>query len=71
MADEQIMAAPATDAIAAQRFTGGADMDLDAIEDVPVEVTVVLGGTNITVDELLKMGKGAIIELDRKVGEPV
>jgi flagellar motor switch protein FliN/FliY len=54
-----------------QRFSGGADMDLDSIEDVPVEVTVVLGETTITVDELLKMGKGAIVELDRKVGEPV
>ncbi len=53
------------------RFTAGAEVELDAIEDVPVEITVVLGETTITVDELLKMGQGAIIELDRKVGEPV
>jgi len=54
-----------------QNFTGGEDMDLETIEDVPVEVTVVLGETTIKVEDLLKMGKGAIIELDRKVGEPV
>lgn len=54
-----------------QNFTSGEDMDLDTIEDVPVEITVVLGETTITVDDLLKMGKGAIIELDKKVGEPV
>ncbi len=53
------------------RFSSGAEMDLDSIESVPVEVTVVLGETTISVDELLKMGKGAIIELDKKVGEPV
>ena len=53
------------------RFTAGGDIDLDAIEDIQVEITAVLGETTITVDELLKMGQGAIVELDRKVGEPV
>ena len=54
-----------------QNFTSGENIELDAIEDVPVEITVVLGETTIKVEDLLKMGKGAIIELDRKVGEPV
>ena len=54
-----------------QNFTAGEDIELDAIEDVPVEVTVVLGETNISVDNLLKLGKGAIVQLDRKIGEPV
>ncbi len=52
-------------------FTSGDDTDLEVIQDVPVEVTVVLGETNITVEQLLKLGKGAIIELQRKVGEAV
>ncbi len=56
---------------AAQVFTPGADMDLESIEGVPVEVSVVLGEASITVDDLLKLGKGAVLELDRKVGEPV
>lgn len=54
-----------------QNFSSGEDIELDAIEDVPVEVTVVLGETNISVDNLLKLGKGAIVQLDRKIGEPV
>ncbi len=52
-------------------FVPGDDLDLEAVQDVPVEVTVVLGETEITVEELLKMGKGAIIQLQRKIGEPV
>jgi len=52
-------------------FAAGADIDLDSIEGVPIEVTVVLGEATVTVEELLKMGKGAVIELDKKVGEPV
>jgi flagellar motor switch protein FliN/FliY len=56
---------------ARQNFTAGEDIELDAIEDVPVEVTVVLGETNISVENLLKLGKGAVVQLDRKIGEPV
>lgn len=54
-----------------QKFNPGEDTDLEVIQDVPVEVTVVLGETNITVEQLLKLGKGAIVELQRKIGEPV
>lgn len=52
-------------------FTPGEDIDLEAIQDVPIEISVVLGETKITVDQLLKMGAGSVVELNRKVGEPV
>ncbi|MDX1949294.1 MAG: flagellar motor switch protein FliN [Rickettsiales bacterium] len=52
-------------------FVPGDDLDLEVVQDVPVEVTVVLGETQISVEELLKMGKGSIIQLERKIGEPV
>jgi flagellar motor switch protein FliN/FliY len=52
-------------------FTPGEDIDLDSIKDVPIEISVVLGETKITIDQLLKMGNGSVIELNRKVGEPV
>jgi len=55
----------------AKAFKAGADIDIDAIGDIPVEISVVLGETNISVEQLLKLGEGAIIELNRKVGEPV
>ena len=39
--------------------------------DVPVNVSAVLGKANIQVASLMKLGKGAIVELDRKVGEAI
>lgn len=45
--------------------------DLGAVFDVPVTVSAVLGKSAMEVCQLLKLGKGAIIELDRKVGEAI
>lgn len=45
--------------------------DLDAVSDIPVSVSAVLGRTTMSVDTVLKLGRGAVIELERKVGEPV
>lgn len=45
--------------------------ELEAVFDVPVQVTAVLGKSSMQVHQLLKLGRGAVIELDRKVGEAV
>ncbi len=45
--------------------------ELAAVFDVPVNVSAVLGKTNIEISELLKLDTGAIVELDRKVGEAI
>ncbi|MDD4556692.1 MAG: flagellar motor switch protein FliN [Alphaproteobacteria bacterium] len=45
--------------------------DLEPVYDIPVKVSAVLGKTKIKVNQLLKLNKGAIIELDRKVGENI
>ncbi|WP_244465725.1 flagellar motor switch protein FliN [Devosia chinhatensis] len=45
--------------------------DLEAVFDVPVRVSVVLGRTKMPVSQLLKLDTGAVIELDRQVGEAV
>lgn len=45
--------------------------DLEAVYDVPVKVSAVLGTTQMQVKNLLRLGRGAVIDLDRKVGEPV
>ncbi|MFV3126410.1 flagellar motor switch protein FliN [Niveispirillum sp. KHB5.9] len=45
--------------------------ELKAIFNVPVNVQVVLGCTTMPVSQLLKLGRGAVVELDRKVGEAV
>ena len=43
-------------------------VDLEAVFDVPVTVSAVLGKSAMEVSQLLKLGKGAILELDRKRG---
>jgi flagellar motor switch protein FliN/FliY len=45
--------------------------DLEAVFDVPVTVSAVLGKSAMEVSALLKLGKGTIVELDRKVGEAI
>jgi flagellar motor switch protein FliN/FliY len=49
----------------------GTAKDLDAVYDIPVQVSAVLGRTSMQVSQLLKLGRGAVVELDRKVGEAV
>jgi flagellar motor switch protein FliN len=45
--------------------------DLEAVFDVPVKVSAVLGRAQMDVGDLLKLGPGAVLELDRKVGEAI
>ena len=45
--------------------------DLEAVYDIPVQVSAVLGKATMQVSQLLKLGRGAVVELDRKVGEAV
>jgi len=45
--------------------------DLEAVYDIPVRVSAVLGKATMQVSQLLKLGRGAVIELDRKVGEAI
>jgi flagellar motor switch protein FliN/FliY len=45
--------------------------DLQAVFDVPVKVQAVLGRSRMDIGELLRLKPGAVVELDRRVGEPV
>ena len=45
--------------------------DLAAVYDVPVNVQAVLGRANMEVAALLRLARGSVIELDRKVGEAI
>ncbi len=45
--------------------------DLDAVYDIPVQLSAVLGKATMQVAQLLKLGRGAVVELDRKVGEAI
>jgi flagellar motor switch protein FliN/FliY len=56
---------------AAAAFETRGAADLEAVFDVPVQVSAVLGRARMDVGDLLKMGPGAVLELDRKVGEAI
>ncbi|MCR9213021.1 MAG: flagellar motor switch protein FliN [Proteobacteria bacterium] len=45
--------------------------DLEAVFDIPVHVSAVLGKSRMQVSQLMKLGRGAVVELDRKVGEAI
>ena len=45
--------------------------DLEAVFDVPVQVSAVLGRSRMDVGALLRLGPGTVLELDRKVGEAI
>ena len=45
--------------------------DLEAVFDVPVQVSAVLGRAKMDIGDLLRLGPGAVLELDRKVGEAI
>ena len=62
---DQAVAAPAPEA------TSRGAADLEAVFDVPVQVSAVLGRARMEVGNLLKLGPGAVLELDRKVGEAI
>ena len=57
-------------AVAAEATARGA-ADLEAVFDVPVQVSAVLGRAHMDVGELLNLGPGTVLELDRKVGEAI
>ncbi|MBP7340111.1 flagellar motor switch protein FliN [Niveispirillum sp.] len=45
--------------------------DLESVYDIPVQISAVLGKTNMQVSTLMRLNKGAVVELDRKVGEAI
>ncbi len=55
-------------------FNGDEDKiatDLAPVFDVPVNISAVLGRASLSVAQLLKLGAGSVLELDRKVGEAI
>jgi flagellar motor switch protein FliN/FliY len=48
-----------------------AAVDLEAVYDVPVTVQAILGKSAMEVSQLLKLGRGTVVQLDRKVGEAI
>ena len=58
-------------ASAAQKPDNGPPMSLDAVRNIPVTLTVVLGSVSMPVSDLMNLQRGKTIELKKRVGEPV
>lgn len=59
------------DGAATEKPDGRKDRNLDLILDIPLRVTVELGRTKMLVSELLNLGQGSVIELNKLAGEPM
>jgi len=53
------------------KTTGGDEVRLDVILDVPVTVSLEIGRTKINIRNLLQLNQGSVVELDRFAGEPM
>ncbi|MFP4481842.1 MAG: flagellar motor switch protein FliN [Thermovirgaceae bacterium] len=54
-----------------ERKDTGNENKIDMLMDIPVQVTVVLGHAQKTIGEIVSLEQGAVVELDKIVGEPV
>jgi flagellar motor switch protein FliN len=51
--------------------SGGSAVNMDAILDVPVTISMEIGRTRINIRNLLQLNQGSVVELDRLAGEPM
>lgn len=63
--------AKAANATGAKTLDGKRERNLDLILDIPLRVTVELGRTKMVVSDLLNLGQGSVIELNKLAGEPM
>ncbi|WP_248312191.1 flagellar motor switch protein FliN [Bosea sp. BK604] len=57
--------------MAATTETHSEPLNLDAVMRIPVTIQVVLGSASMQVANLMKLRRGAVVQLDHRVGEPV
>lgn len=62
---------PKTEQNAPEHNKANREGDPDILYDIPVQVSAVLGKAHMPVHKLLKLTHGSIIELDRRIGEPL
>ena len=53
------------------RLEDTGDRELDFILDIPLELSVELGKTKMLINDLLQLGQGSIVELNKLAGEPL
>ncbi|TCR63651.1 flagellar motor switch protein FliN/FliY [Bosea sp. BK604] len=70
MSEAALLGEAATD-MAATTETHSEPLNLDAVMRIPVTIQVVLGSASMQVANLMKLRRGAVVQLDHRVGEPV
>ncbi len=63
---EKLLEEPAT-----MSDTGSAQLNLDSLLDVPIDISVEIGRTKMSIGELLSLNKGSIVELKKTAAESV
>src|SRR5258706_12145756 len=56
---------------ATQSGAAGREIDLEAVLDIPVTLSVEVGRSHISIRNLLQLNQGSVIELDRSTGDPL
>jgi flagellar motor switch protein FliN/FliY len=69
--DLDALAIPPADDVAGEPGEARQPADLNSVYSIPVQVSAVLGRATMQVSQLLKLRRGAVVELDRKLGEAV
>jgi flagellar motor switch protein FliN/FliY len=52
-------------------YSSGEGVNLEVVYDVPLHISAVLGKTTMKISQLLKLSRGSVLELDKKVGDAV
>ncbi len=52
-------------------LSGGGEVPMSLLLDLTLPVSIELGRTSMTVQEVLRLGRGSVIQLDRLAGEPI
>lgn len=70
-AEQAAPAAPSAEAGEQDVKANAASEQMEAMYEIPVKITAIIGTATMPVNQLLKLGRGAVVELDRKLGEAV
>jgi len=69
-AESEASAAAAFDEVVDDALPGS-DVNLDVVLDIPVNISMEIGRTKISIRNLLQLNQGSVVELDRLAGEPM
>jgi len=62
---------PTAQPLGPSKVEAAAGQNLDFILDIPLEISVELGRTSMLINDLLQLGQGSVVELNKLAGEPL